>query len=73
MGKHVLSAISCQKWVYNLPAKQKKKEKKEKPTLYKPHCFLALYSSILTNFSKLLLCHNKVVKKKEKKTVNSAL
>ena len=45
------------------PLNRRRKRKKEKPTLYKPHGFLGLYSSIVTNFSNLLLCHNKVVKK----------
>ena len=55
------------------PLNRRRKRKKEKPTLYKPHGFFGLYSHILTNFSNLLLCHNEVVKikKKKKKTVNS--
>ena len=39
--------------------------------MYKPQGFFGLYNHILTNFSNLLLCHNKVVKiiiKKERTT-----
>ena len=44
------------------PLNRRRKRKKEKPTLYKPHGFFGLYSHILTNFSNLLLWHNEVFK-----------